>query len=83
MKVEHAVGELAQEYEGRIEFVVIPAEETAQRKEEIDSYGFTALKHGLVAFSSGGEVVAKLPGHAYGKEEIRAVAEQLLKADKG
>lgn len=77
------MGELAQEYEGRIEFVVIPAEETARRSQELDSYGFTAQRHGLVGFSSDGQVVAKLPGHAYGKEEIRAVAEQLLAAEKG
>ena len=72
------MGELAQEYEGRAEFVVIPAEETAQRADEIELYGFTEQGHGLVAFDIRGEPVGKLPGHDYGKEEIVEVVEILL-----
>ena len=78
MKIESAVGELAAEYEGVVEFEVIPAEETANRGDEIDLYGFTAQKHGLVGFGADGEVAVKLPGHQYGKEEIVQAVEQML-----
>lgn len=78
MKVESAVGELAQEYEGRVEFNVIPAEETMRRAEELDSYGFTALKHGLVGFDATGEVRVKLAGHDFGKDRIAAAVEEVL-----
>ena len=49
MKIVAAVGELEPEYEGRIDFVIISAEETAQRADEIEEFGFTEQKHGLVA----------------------------------
>ena len=64
------MGELAQEYEGRVNFVVVPAEETAERSDEIELYGFTEKKHGLVAFTPDGDPAVKLPGHSYGKPEI-------------
>ena len=82
MKVQDAVRGLAPEYEGRIEFVVVPAEQTAQRGDEIELYGFTDLKHGLVGFTVGGDPLVKLPGHRFGEAEIRAACEQLL-ADGG
>ena len=78
MKVETAVGELAEEYGDRVDFVVVPAEETAQRADEIERFGFTHLRHGLVAFGPDGEVVAKIPGHDYGADEIRAATEAAL-----
>ena len=73
-----AVSELAPEYEGRVEFVIVSAEETKRRQDEIVAFGFADQKHGLVAFSSEGEVVTTLPGHQFGKEEIVAVLQQVL-----
>ena len=75
------MGELESEYEGRIQFVLIDAEETAKRGDEIEEYGFTDLLHGLVGFTSDGTVVEKLPGHQFGKEEIVQVIETLLRED--
>jgi len=72
------VGELATEYEGRVAFEVVPAEETARRAEEIERFGFTALRHGLVGFTAGGEPLVQMPGHAFGKQEIAAQVERLL-----
>ena len=72
--------ELETEYQGRIDFVVIPAEETARRSQEIEEFGFTALRHGLVGFSTSGAAMVKLPGHQFGKPEIVAAAETLLAA---
>lgn len=76
-----AVGELAQEYEGRVEFNVISAEETAKAGKEIESFGFTDQRHGLVAFSSKGEALVKLPGHQFGKAEIKTAVETVLAAN--
>ena len=70
--------ELQPEYAGRIDFVVIPAEETAQRPAEIEAFGFTDLKHGLVAFNAQGEAVVKIPGHNYGRAEILVAVETVL-----
>lgn len=70
------MGELATEYEGRVEFNVISAEETANRPEETERFGDSL--HGLVAFGPDGEEVAMLPGHQYGKEEIVGVIDQVL-----
>ena len=81
MRIEAAVGELATEYGDQVDFNVIPAEETAQRGDEIELYGFTAKKHGLVGFGRDGEVLVKLPGHEYGKPEIEAAIEAVLAGD--
>lgn len=78
MKIEAAVRELQPEYAGRVDFVVIPAEETAQRPDEIEAFGFTEVKHGLVAFNDQGDPVVKLPGHNYGREEIVDAVETVL-----
>ena len=74
------MSDLQQEYGDRVDFVVVDAVETAQRKDEIEAYGFHDLRHGLVAFSSTGEAVVKLPGHEFGKPEITAAIEAVLKA---
>ena len=58
MKVETAVGELAVEYEGRVRFNIVSAEETAKRGDEIELYGFTEQLHGLVALDPSGAPVA-------------------------
>ena len=75
-----AVGELEQEYQGRVDFVIVPAEETARRSDEIEEYGFTDQRHGLVAFDEDGDVCVKLPGHQFGKAEIEAAVETVLAA---
>lgn len=73
-----AVGELEHEYEGRIRFVVISPEETARRADEIEAFGFTDLRHGLVGFDAAGRVEVKLEGHQFGRDEIVGVIEVLL-----
>jgi hypothetical protein len=77
------VGELALEYEGRVEFVIVPADQTARRTAEIDAYGFTDQKHGLVGFGSDGRVLVKIPGHDYGKPRVREAVETVLAAEGG
>ncbi len=76
------MGELEGEYAGRIDFVVIDAEETARRGQEIEEFGFTELRHGLVGFSSAGEPLVRLPGHQFGKPEIVAAIDTLLAAEE-
>lgn len=66
------MGELQTEYGDRAEFVIVSAEETAQRQDEIEEFGFVELKHGLVVFSPTGEAVTTIPGHQFGKDEIEA-----------
>ena len=75
------MSELETEYEGRVRFGLVSAEETAQRGDEIEAFGFTALKHGLVGFNGEGEAVVKMPGHQFGKAEITAKIEELLSAE--
>lgn len=72
------MGELETEYGDRVDFVLVSAEETAQRQEEITLYGFTDLKHGLVVFSSTGEALVKMPGHQFGKEQIEEALLEVL-----
>lgn len=78
MKIVAAVSELKTEYAGRVEFVLIPAEETVKRFDEIEAYGFIAQKHGLVGYASDREVLVKLPGHNFGRSEIVAAIDTLL-----
>jgi hypothetical protein len=73
-----AVGELQTEYGTRVSFNVIPAEETLQRTEEVNSFGFEALRHGLVAFNAEGDAVVKIPGHQMSKDDIAAAIQQVL-----
>ena len=75
------MSELETEYEGRIQFVVIDAEETAKRGDEIDEYGFTDQLHGLVGFTRDRTVVVKMPGHSFGKEEIVEAIKMVLSED--
>lgn len=82
MKIVAAVSELEPEYAGRIHFVLIPAAETAKRFDEIEAFGFTDLKHGLVGFTNDGDPVVKIPGHNFGKREIIVAIESLLAQDR-
>jgi len=72
------VGELETQYGDRVDFQVVPAEETAKRGDEIALYGFTDLKHGLVGFTAEGEARVKMPGHQFGKPEIESAIHQIL-----
>ena len=72
------MGELEGEYGDRVDFVLIPAEETARRKDEIEAFGFSELRHGLVVFTRAGEPRVKLPGHQFGKDEIVAAIDLVL-----
>lgn len=74
------MGELEQEYGEQVHFHVVPAEETALRQDEIQEFGFTDLKHGLVVFDASGEPVAKLPGHQFGRAEIEEALRAALDA---
>ena len=78
MKVVAAVSELEQEYGEAVDFVIVPAEETAQAQAELEEFGFTASKHGLVAFTPEGEALVKIPGHQFGRDEIQAAIEAVL-----
>jgi len=75
------VRELEEEYGDRVDFVVVPAAETALRADEIELYGFTDLKHGLVAFDGEGHPEVKLPGHQFGRDEIEKAVREVLPAD--
>ena len=66
------------EYEGRVDFEVIPAEETYQRFDEIEAFGFEAERHGLVGFDRNGDALVKMPGHNFSKDEIAEAIEALL-----
>ena len=60
--------------------MIIPAEETAESAADLELYGFTELKHGLVVFDGEGEVAVKIPGHQFGREEIEAGLLQVLES---
>jgi hypothetical protein len=68
-----AVRGLEQEYEGRVRFEIIPAEETAARGDELKQYELGS--HGLVAFDAEGVPRARIPGHTFGRAEIAAAIE--------
>jgi len=78
VKVVAAVGELEQQYGDRIQFTIVPAEQTALRGDEVEGFGFTDQKHGLVIFSSEGDAVVMFPGHQFGKDEIDVGIQQVL-----
>ncbi len=62
--------ELEQEYEGRAQFTIVSPDQTAASSAEIEAFGFSELKHGLVVFDAEGEPRVKLPGHMFGRAEI-------------
>jgi hypothetical protein len=64
------VRELEQEYEGRAIFTIVSAKDTAAAADDIEAFGFTDLKHGLVVFDGDGEAKVKIPGHMFGRAEI-------------
>jgi len=64
------VGELETEYGEQVDFVIVDAEETKQRADELELYLLASRSHGLVAFDAAGEVVVTIAGHQFGREEI-------------
>ncbi len=72
------MGELQTEYEGRVKFEVLRADNDAGRQAAMD-YDFGKTMHGLAAFDAKGEHVFSLPGHSYGKAEIVAKLAELLR----
>lgn len=72
------MGELEQEYGDRVYFNVISAEETAERQDEIEAFGFADLRHGMVGFSSDGKDLIRIPGHQFGREQIEAAVKDVL-----
>jgi hypothetical protein len=72
------VSELEQEYEGRARFTIVSPEETAAATAEIEAFGFTDTKHGLVVFDGEGTAQLKLPGHMFGRAEIEAGLKRVL-----
>ena len=69
--------ELSEEYEGRVKLSVLPAtgEEGLEARK---SYGWHDELHGLVTLRPDGARVGDLPGHQFGKDEIKQKIEELL-----
>ncbi len=63
---------------GRVDFVIVPAEETAARGDELERYFLASRGHGLVAFDQAREPVVIIAGHRFGREEIEMAVAQVL-----
>jgi len=74
------VSELGEEYEGRLSVTILDVN-TEDGQAAVEKYGWESPLHGLVTLSPDGAMVGTLPGHTYGKPEIRAKVEELLAAD--
>ena len=48
-------------------------------RKAIETYGWEGPGHGLVTFKTTGEALGNLPGHSYGKAEIKTEIDRLLK----
>ena len=71
------MGELELEYGNRVDFVIVEAEETKVRADELERYLLASRRHGLVAFDAAGEVVVTIAGHQFGREEIVMAIDQI------
>ena len=71
------MGELELEYGDRVDFVIVEAEETKARGDELERYLLASRRHGLVAFDAAGEVVVTIAGHQFGREEIVMAIDQI------
>ncbi len=69
---------LEKEYQGRVEFRLDTAT-SAAGKAACERNGWGDALHGLEALAPDGRVVGHLPGHRYGRDEIVAQVEALLK----
>jgi hypothetical protein len=72
------VRDLQKEYEGRVRFAIFSAT-SPEGRAATERNGWKDALHGLEVLAPDGRVVDHLPGHAYGREEIRARIEALLK----
>ena len=72
------MGELAKEYEGKVQFELVSPQETQAAAEDLERFGFTEASHGLVAFDASGEPQVMIPGHSFGREEIVGAIEKVL-----
>ncbi len=72
------MSELQGDYVDRVEFVIVPAEETAVRGDELEQYFLASRGHGLVAFDQAREPVVIIAGHRFGREEIEMAVAQVL-----
>ena len=73
------MSELRETHGEKVDFVIVPPEETAQRGAEIERYLLSARRHGLVAFEKTGEPVFAIAGHNFGKAEIEMAITQVAK----
>ncbi len=71
------MSELRAEQGDAIDFVIVPAAETARRGEEIERFQFGGRRHGLVAFDASGAPVVIFAGHAFGRPEIEMAIKQI------
>ena len=65
-------------YRGKVVFEILPAGGEAGRA-AVKRNGWDDALHGLEALAPDGRVVGNLPGHDYGREEVVAQVEALLK----
>lgn len=73
------MGELRNTYGEKVDFVIVPAAETAKRSDEIQRFNLAVRKHGLVAFDASGEPVLTIAGHTFGKPELEMAVAQVAK----
>lgn len=73
------MSELREVQGAAVDFVIVPAAETAMRQAEIERYNLTARKHGLVAFDASGEPVLTISGHTFGRAEIEMAIAQVAR----
>jgi hypothetical protein len=71
------VRELEIEYEGRVRFEIVAPEDTAKRAAELQQYDLGS--HGLVGLDADGVEKAHVPGHQFGREEILAAIEAVMR----
>ena len=74
-----AVSELREVHGDAVDFVIVPATETARRGAEIERYNLVARKHGLVAFDASGEPLLSIAGHDFARPEIEMAIQQIAK----
>lgn len=70
--------DLEKKYEGRVAFEILSAT-SPEGRAATERNGWKDALHGLEALAPDGRVVGNLPGHNYGREEVLAQVEALLK----
>lgn len=72
------MGELSQEYKGRVTFTIKGAT-TDEGRAAAEKYDFGTLKHGLVGFDADGNHRVTIPGHNFTKADVEAKLKELLR----